>query len=369
MAIARSKLFRDGTDVTIHAFGKTIRGAFLTGLDKITGKDFSHRKEIMERRLRFLSKFFSIDVCGYAILSDHYHIIIRGRPDRSTQWSARQVALNWWWIFPKRRDQYGNPADPKDHELDEILIDPETGAPEGRLDKLRKRLTSISWFMRCLNEYMAKIANAEDGCTGRFWEGRFKSTTLLDQSAVLACLAYVDLNPIHAGIADTPEESDYTSAKMRIEHKVSKERLAVLREEFSERRKHSEKTREVDLNIRKLEGSITRTAWLAPLFRTPLDRPVEGSQSFLNMDLDEYLELLDWTGRQHRADKKSRIPAELDTILTRLELDAEAWLDTVKHFDSWFHNVAGKLDAIKKAAQEAGSRWFAGVKGAKTAFS
>jgi len=369
MAIARSKLFRDGTDVIIHTYNRTVRGAFLNGVDKFTGKDFSHRKGIMERRLRFLSKFFSIDVCGYAILSNHYHIIIKGKPDRSAQWSSRQVALNWWWVFPKRRDQYGNPADPKDHELDEILVDSETGAPEGRLEELRKRLTSISWFMRCLNEYMAKIANSEDGCTGRFWEGRFKSTTLLDQSAVLACLAYVDLNPIHAGIAETPEESDYTSARTRIEHKVSRERLAVLRAEFTERKKRMEKTRELDLNIRKLEESMANTAWLAPLFRTALDRPVEGPQSFLNMDVDEYLELLDWTGRQHRTDKKGKIPTELDTILTRLELDQETWLDTVKHFDSWFHNVAGKLDAIRNAALEAGSRWFAGVKGAKTAFS
>jgi len=369
MAIARSKLFRDGTDVTIHVFNKTIRGSFLQGVDKLTGKDFSHRKGIMEKRIRFLSKFFSIDVCGYAILSNHYHIILRGRPDRSTLWSTRQVALNWWWVFPKRRDQFGNPADPKDRELDEILVDPETGDPEGRAEKLRKRLTSISWFMRCLNEYMAKIANAEDGCTGRFWEGRFKSTTLLDQSAVLACLAYVELNPIHAGIAETPEESDYTSARTRIVHKVSQERLTILRAEYSKRKKRSEKTRQLELNIRKLEGTMTETAWLAPLFRTPLDRPVEGAQSFLNMDLEEFLELLDWTGRQHRADKKSKIPPELDSILTRLELDAEAWLDTVKHFDNWFHNVAGKLDSIRNAALEAGSRWFAGVKGAKTAFS
>jgi REP element-mobilizing transposase RayT len=369
MAIARSKLFRDGTDVIIHAYNRTIRGAFLHGVDELTGKDYSHRKGIMERRLQFLSQFFSIDVCGYAILSNHYHIIIKGRPDRSAQWSPRQIALHWWWIFPKRRDPYGNPADPKDHELDEILVDPETGTPEGRLEELRKRLTSISWFMRCLNEYMAKISNTEDECTGRFWEGRFKSTTLLDQSAVLACLAYVDLNPIHAGIAETPEESDYTSARTRIEHKITKERLTVLQAEFSKRKKRTEKKRELELNILKLEESLVTTAWLAPLFRTPLNRPVEGSQSFLNMDLEEYLELLDWTGRQHRADKKGKIPAELDTILSRLELDNEAWLDTVTHFGSWFHNVAGKLDAIRNAALEAGSRWFAGVKGAKTAFN
>jgi hypothetical protein len=92
--------------------------------------------------------------------------------------------------------------------------------------------------------------------------------------------------------------------------------------------KRSEKTQELELNIRKLEATMTETTWIAPRFRTPLDGPVEGAQSFLNMDLEEYLELPDRTGILHRPDKKGEIPAELDSILIRLELDTEAWLNT-----------------------------------------
>jgi len=369
MAIPRKKLIREGVETTVHVYNRTVRKAFLTGFDAITGKDFSHRKLIMENRIKYLSRIFSIEVCGHAILSNHYHIILIVKPDHARAWTAHEVAGHWWMLFPKRKDHKGNPADPKEHELDEILFDSETGEPEGRLEELRRRLMSISWFMRCLNEYVAKIANAEDECTGRFWEGRFKSTTLLDQSAVLACMTYVDLNPIHAGIAETPEESDYTSAQKRILNKVSKEKLILLREEFEKRKMNSEKTNQLEREIQELHETISDTNWLSAMYRTPYDKALDGTHSFLNMDLDEYLELLDWTGKQARSDKKGKIPSELETILTRLDIDTASWLATVKHFDSWFYNVAGKLDAIRKSASEAGSRWFAGVKSAKTAFT
>jgi len=75
---------------------------------------------------------------------------------------------------------------------------------------------TYSWFIRTLNEHIARRPNAEDGVKGRFWEGRFKNQALLDGQALLAAMAYADLNPVRAGLAETPETLDYTSIQERV---------------------------------------------------------------------------------------------------------------------------------------------------------
>jgi len=144
-------------------------------------------------------------------------------------------------------------------------------------------------------------------------------------------MAYVDLNPIRTGIAETPETSDFTSVKERIEDRS----IAV------------EASTPDAQDVRIEHGD--RAGWLAPIALEPIRGKVRekstvrraDSKGCLSMTLDQYLNLLDWTGRPLRADKTGAIPKDCAPILERFELNAESWLDFVKNFRKRFRNEAG----------------------------
>src|SRR5512136_115141 len=198
MALPRSKYVQEGQEMVYHCFSRCVRRSFLCGFDVVTGRDFSHRKAWVVYRLRHLAAIFAIEVCAYAIMDTHDHTILRTRPDLADSWSDQEVARRWLTLFPRQRDLTGTPLPPAEKDICALADCTE------RIAKLRRRLCSLSWFMGQLNEFIARAANKEDGISGRFWEGRFKCQALLDVAAIVACMVYVDLNPIRAGLAATP---------------------------------------------------------------------------------------------------------------------------------------------------------------------
>jgi len=169
------------------------------------GKCFEHRKPIVEARIRQLGEIFAVSVYAYAVMSNHLHVVLQTLPEVVAVWSDDEIAARWMRLFPR---QDVNPA---------LQAEVLAGNPE-RLAVLRGRLANLSWFMRCLSEPIARAANREctnreDICKGWFWEGRFRCQVLLDQTAVIAAMAYVDLNPVRAEICETLEDSAHTSAR------------------------------------------------------------------------------------------------------------------------------------------------------------
>jgi hypothetical protein len=200
------------------------------------------------------------------------------------------------------------------------------------IEKWRHRLYDISWFMRNLNESIARQANEEDNCTGKFWEGRFKSQALLDDAALLTCMSYVDLNPIRAKIADRPEESDFTSIQDRIRHYQNA----------------------LEQTGNRIEAATTTPEHLEPF----IGGEHQDITSGLNFSLPDYLEMTDWAGRAIREDQSGAIPPKLAPILERLNIDPEAWLDSLKNYGKNYNTVIGTREGIKQFTQALGRKWF-----------
>jgi len=175
-------------------------------------------------------------------------------PDVVALWSDEEVAKRWWQLFPLRKNKDKTPAVPTEGEL-KMLMTPV------RSKQLRSRLSDISWWMRALAEPIARRSNIEDKCTGRFWEGRFKCQKLAAETAILACSAYVDLNPVRAGVADAPEKSQYTSVYERVASEKAEQKEKA---RAKIRRKRSGRNRSASSSEGQV-GYVRRDDWLTPL--------------------------------------------------------------------------------------------------------
>lgn len=311
MTRPRSELVPNGAAGAYHCVQRCVRRAFLCGMDPYTGQSFEHRKEWVEARIRLIGECFAVAIDAYAVMSNHLHLVLRIDPGVAAGWSDDEVAEHWVRLFPPRDDTEHAIA----FKRQRLQANPE------RLDTIRGRLASLSWLMRCLVEPIARRANREDGCKGRFWEGRYKCQALCDTRALLAAMAYVDLNPIRAGMTDRLERSAHTSVH---------ERIAVLRT-------HPEQA-------------------AAPL------RPVVGGLGpVTSLCTADYLQILDWTGRALAPGKRGRIARDVPAILSVIDRDAERWTQRVGGFGNGWVRVAGSVEDLIALAERIGQRWLKGI--------
>ena len=291
-----------------HVISRCVRRAFLCGQDRLTGKNFDHRKQWLVERMQELAGIFALDLCTYSVLSNHFHLILRIDGDRAQGWTDDQVAERYAKVFP--------------HTVKQARGLPEPARAQ-RLARWRQRLGDLSWFMRCLNEAIARRANREDGCTGRFWEGRFRSQALLDEGALLACMTYVDLNPIRAGLADTLETSAFTSIRERLTGAAT--------------------------TLVPFAGEAAPGVRVDPL---PVARR-------------DYVDLLEWTVRSLRAARHDAVPAPISATLGQFDLDAGAFVDSVRDYGRSFFTMVGHVHRIEVESQRRGYRRCPGVRSAR----
>ncbi len=309
MGYPRSCLLDATSPGVYHCVSRCVRRAFLCGEDAVSGRNFEHRKQWLEDRLLALAEIFSVSVLAYAVMSNHLHVVVRVDPGAAMSWHDQEVAERWVRLFPATR------AGEIDVEGCRRRVTALSEATE-RLSVLRERLGSLSWFMRCLSEPLARLSNREDGCTGRFWEGRFKCQVLLDDAAVLAGMTYVDLNPVRAGIASDLPGSAHTSIQCRLRARSDADGAA---------------------GLDAVAGAST--------------------SRHLPLTLDEYIALVDWTGRQLHPGKRGAIATTVPPALRRVACESE-WLPQVRGIESRYWRAVGSAQSLLDKAKAMGQRWL-----------
>jgi len=287
-----------------HVTSRCVRRAFLCGTEG--GKCYEHRRQWLVDRIRLLSSLFAIDICSYAVMSNHYHIALKLSPEQADDWTEDEVIERWLTLFKGHAlvQHYVAGLAQSIAERDQVQL---------IVTEWRRRLGNISWFMKCLNQPIARAANIEDNCTGHFWESRFCSQALLSEQALLTCMSYVDLNPIRAQMADTPENSDYTSIQERISP-----------------------TFDLTQAIRGQSLNNTDNIHVKPLLYFE-DNIRNEAQKGILFSMSDYLQLVDWTGKMVRNNKRGSIPSSTPPILTRLNIPVGQWMIDSQQFEKVVH--------------------------------
>lgn len=344
---ARKESLDPSVSQVVHVWNRCIRAMSLCGIDPITKTDREYRREWSRSRLEHLASVFAVEMLTFAVMHNHTHQVLRSRPDIARQWSPENVARRSLMITPKC-DRGGKMIEPTAKQIDAITSKPKL------VEKLRRRLSDISFWMQSYAQHIAVKANREDKQLGHFWESRFKAHVLLDESSVLRCMMYVDLNPIRAGMADSIEESDYTGAKDR----------------WDDLRVHIATEGESQITLQVHSGSESAqweridqgcSGWLSPIeidsdtvetsrdstIQQSADQDSDNSESTeparrascrgaIRMSLIKYLWLLDLVARQQKAGGSGFIPAEVVPLLQQLNIEPTGFYESICLFGRRF---------------------------------
>ncbi len=328
----RNQVFDPYNVGTYHVFNRTSRKLHLMGVDPASGKDLSHRKKFIVDRLRGLSRYFCIDVFAYAVLSNHFHLVVRNRPDSVEKLSDADVAQRWLMICATDRNEAGEPLPPTESQINAALSDP------NKIAVWRLRLSNPSWLMKMACQYIAIRCNKEDDCTGKFFAERFKMVALLDEAAVIACMAYVDLNPIRAGLAGSLEEYETVSIRERLE---TLDGTTIEPEQWLIRL-----PRRRELNERRNANEVNQ-----------LD--VSSLSIGIEMSIEDYVDMLQWLASRskHVAVHGLSKSDETHQFILNQGLDPSKLADAASEFEQYFYTAAGSTSSLARETRRRAQRW------------
>ena len=143
-------------------------------------------KDFMLDLIKRYSALYFVEILGFCLMGNHFHILVKTLPEYKF---ADEEIKNRYVSF------YGN---------DRVFID-------GLIPSLRAKLSSLSEFVREIKVGFARYYNKRHNRRGYFWGDRFKSVIVDKGETLVNCLAYIDLNPLRAGIVSRPEDYRWNS--------------------------------------------------------------------------------------------------------------------------------------------------------------
>ena len=325
MTRARSDVIPDLSGGVFHLVTRCVRRERLL--------DRSGRKALLCRGLAGWLRHMGIDLLAYAIMGNHVHLVVRLRPEVVGGWAAREVARHALAVLPVRSGPSLEPLKVTPAVIERYAED------AGWVAQQRVRLSSPSWLLRLVKQDVSRRANAEDGCTGHFWEKRFTSVAVLDAGATLACMISVDLNPLRAGLVECPETSTFTS----IRHRVARLRSGT--------------RSDLEAEDSELGAQLVAMPKCAP------PHLWTGAQERWALGEGDYLDILDETARQVAAGKRGAMSAASRPLLDRLGIAPTAWVHSMAQGGSMLGSALGGPEARQRWAESRGQKWAADKSG------
>ncbi len=360
MTQARSQIIDLDYTPYYHCISRCVRRAFLCGQDYHTGQSFEHRRQWILNLLSRLSETFCIDICAYALMSNHYHLVLHVDRKRCLRLSDKEVVRRWLMFYR------GNALIQQFLE-DKPVSDSEMPILKQQIEKWRHRLYDISWFMKILNERIARRANKEDQCKGKFWEYRFKCQALLDETALLSCMAYVDLNPIRAGLSESLEGSAFTSIQVRLQA-YTKSAAQSHTSDPAAQLKPTEKP--LVANSRKdlapspgsgVPEQYPATPCLMPFLPDARKDTKSCRNNTLPLREPDYFQWVEYLGKTARLAKPGRAPKPVLALFDKFQLQTDRFLNTLDQLETHYPVRMGQYETLLHYAKHAGLRWSHGL--------
>ncbi len=374
----RDEVYSDEESCVVHCYNRCVRQEFLLGLDEKTGEDRSYRKQWLVDRLESLVTTFAIDVLDFAIMDNHFHVLLRNHPEIRDEFTPREIAVRWLSLYPGRRIDEFTSTGPTDTEIEALMNNAE------QIEIIRKRIGSISWFMSALSEPIARRANIEDNVSGKFWENRFKAERMLDDASTLACSIYINLNHIRAKKANLAEEGLEASIRQRLDgakgievasQALNRIDLNEVDEVTNVRTLASIKTTKERMQAARKSSTkrkILSGAWLAPLTLDEagkVDLSIKqasttgyraSDKGYLPLSLDSYVSLMTWTAAnppQKGAETKPSV--EHTQVLEQLGIDPSSWSSLIWGFEKLLKGASriGNPRKMEEESKKHSRRW------------